>query len=346
MGTYTSKVRIVAGRPRSKRVRESGGASVQISQTGQGVPMSEIQSWVEAQNYATQNWVYQRGYLTASDVDDDYIITALGYTPLGPTDLNGYATQNWVNQQGFLTGITATDIETALDYIPLGPSDLNGYATQTWVGNQGYATQNWVYQRGYLTASDVDDDYIITALGYTPLGPTDLNGYATQNWVYQRGYITGITSTDIDTALGYTPLAPSALNGYYHTGNANRTDTDWACRMLTVALDFDIGTSSDARLKEDVRDISGAHAVDVIRKLRAVDYDWNARAIELDGRKALRTHDVGFIAQEVGMLIPEAVSSDYAGDFYRLDKTKIIPFLVAAVQQLLREVDTLRKGEK
>ncbi|MDY6444021.1 MAG: tail fiber domain-containing protein, partial [Bacteroidales bacterium] len=316
--------------------------------TGGGVTMTEVQQWVGEQDYAPKQWVQNRGYLTANDIDEDFIATALGYTPLGPTDLNGYATQTWVNQQGFMTGIEASDIETALDYMPIGADYLtqNGYATQTWVGQQGYATQTWVYQRGYLTANDIDEDFIATALGYTPLGPTDLNGYATQTWVQQRGYITGITSTDIDTALGYTPLAPSALNGYYHTGNANRTDTDWACRMLTVALDFDIGTSSDVRLKEDIRDIPGAHAVDVIRKLRAVDYDWNARAIELDGRKALRTHDVGFIAQEVGVLIPEAVSSDYAGDFYRLDKTKIIPFLVAAVQQLLREVDTLRKGEK
>ena len=36
MGTYTSKVSIVAGRPRSKRVRESGGASVQLSPASQG----------------------------------------------------------------------------------------------------------------------------------------------------------------------------------------------------------------------------------------------------------------------------------------------------------------------
>ena len=300
------------------------------------------QTWVNNQSFATQTWVQNRGYLTG--IDDDMVISALGYTPLASADLSGYATQQWVNNQHYLTAITETDIETALDYVPLGPDDLNGYATQTWVGNQGYATQTWVNNKGYITG--ITSSMVTTALGYTPLQSSDLSGYATQTWVNNKGYITGITSAMVTTALGYTPLKSSDLSTYYHTGNANRTDTDWSCWILTCATDLQIGTSSDARLKEEVRTIPADHAAKVVAALRPVDFQWNDDAIRMDSRKAMRQHDVGFIAQEVRELIPDAVTDDYMDHLLRLDKTKIIPYLVAALQQLQGEVRKLKEDRK
>lgn len=300
------------------------------------------QTWVNNQSFATQTWVQNRGYLTG--IDDDMVIAALGYTPLSATDLSGYATQQWVNNQHYLTAITETDIETALDYVPLGPDDLNGYATQQWVNNQSYATQTWVNNKGYITG--ITSAMVTTALGYTPLRSSDLTGYATETWVNNKGYITGITSSMVTTALGYTPLRASDLNGYYNTGNANRTDTDWSCRILTCATDLQIGTSSDARLKEEVRTIPADHAAKVVAALRPVDFQWNDDAIRMDSRKAMRQHDVGFIAQEVRELIPDAVTDDYMDHLLRLDKTKIIPYLVAALQQLQGEVRKLKEDRK
>lgn len=300
------------------------------------------QTWVGGQGYATQTWVQGRGYLTA--IDDDMVITALGYTPVDPSDLAAYATKTWVQQQNYLQSITAADIETALDYIPIGPDDLNGYATQQWVNNQSYATQTWVNNKGYITG--ITSAMVTTALGYTPLRSSDLTGYATETWVNNKGYITGITSAMVTTALGYTPLKSSDLASYYHTGNANRTDTDWSCRILTCATDLQIGTSSDARLKEEVRTIPADHAAKVVAALRPVDFQWNDDAIRMDSRKAMRQHDVGFIAQEVRELIPDAVTDDYMDHLLRLDKTKIIPYLVAALQQLQDEVRKLKEDRR
>ena len=68
-------------------------------QTSQQINASHLTDALNG--YATQTWVGQQGFLTASD-------------------LNGYATQTWVGQQGFLTA-----------------SDLNGYATESWVETHG-----------------------------------------------------------------------------------------------------------------------------------------------------------------------------------------------------------------
>lgn len=43
--------------------------------------------------------------------------------------LNGYATQEWVGEQGYITGIDFTEVTTALGYTPVNPSDLATVAT-------------------------------------------------------------------------------------------------------------------------------------------------------------------------------------------------------------------------
>jgi hypothetical protein len=87
---------------------------------------------------------------------------------------------------------------------------------------------------------------------------------------------------------------------------------------------------SSIRYKRDVEPLESA--VDTINKLQGVSYSWKDT-----GKK-----DFGFIAEEVGKVIPEIVewSADpqYANT---MDYSKIISFLVEAVKEQQKKIDVL-----
>ena len=87
------------------------------------------------------------------------------------------------------------------------------------------------------------------------------------------------------------------------------------------------GSASDARFKDNVRTMTDAK--DVIMSLRPVRFTWN----ELARSKSEQYigDDLGFIAQEVQPLVPQAVSSIYE-EYLRVDSTKFIAPLVSVAQ--------------
>lgn len=83
--------------------------------------------------------------------------------------------------------------------------------------------------------------------------------------------------------------------------------------------------TSDARLKENVTDIESAQ--DDVADLRPVAFDWK------DGEGDDDTH-LGFLAQEVADVVPEAVAEpDDEGDHYGLNYDELVPVLTRAVQE-------------
>lgn len=83
---------------------------------------------------------------------------------------------------------------------------------------------------------------------------------------------------------------------------------------------------SDARFKTSVRNVTQAEARNVLRCLRPVHFTWLLEP---------RTPDTGFIAQEVAKCVPEAVVVQQHGPdglpAYTLDKTLLLPYIVAAL---------------
>ena len=93
-------------------------------------------------------------------------------------------------------------------------------------------------------------------------------------------------------------------------------------------------SSSDYRLKENVEELDGG--LERINGLRPVTYEWKS-----NGAK-----DQGFIAHELGDVIPEAAigekdAVDGNGNIVpqSIDTTKIIPHLVSAVQELTTRLE-------
>ena len=85
-------------------------------------------------------------------------------------------------------------------------------------------------------------------------------------------------------------------------------------------------TTSDARLKENVRDLEGS--LDKTLKLRGVKFDW------IDESKS--KDNLGFIAQEVEEVIPEVVKdiTNIDGEEHKVvNYQAVVPVLVEAIKE-------------
>jgi hypothetical protein len=110
---------------------------------------------------------------------------------------------------------------------------------------------------------------------------------------------------------------------------------------------------SDERVKTDLVTISDA--VDKINSLRAVNFKWKYGS---EDRRA--KNNIGLIAQDVYKVLPEAVTvpeGDYevtdhpiiegekqAQNTWAIDKSKLVPLLIKAVQELSAKVETLENA--
>ncbi|MEI7728303.1 MAG: tail fiber domain-containing protein [Verrucomicrobiota bacterium] len=92
---------------------------------------------------------------------------------------------------------------------------------------------------------------------------------------------------------------------------------------------------SDARFKTNVVRLSGA--LDKIQAMRGVQFDWRTKEnpqMHFDNRAQL-----GFVAQEIKDIVPEAVSQDAEG-YYSIAYSMLIPVLVEALKEQQREITT------
>ena len=101
-------------------------------------------------------------------------------------------------------------------------------------------------------------------------------------------------------------------------------------------------TTSDARLKKDVVEVS--NALDIVQQIRPVFYNW------IDDRNTINPghQELGFLAQEVEAVLPNVVSTMPNAEG-RLDGQKSIAYdrlvslLVGAIKELNAKVDALSK---
>jgi hypothetical protein len=134
------------------------------------------------------------------------------------------------------------------------------------------------------------------------------------------------------TGLGPSIEYTSSYHNFLNTSGARIGYFQAALTGGTMTLSVDanggiIRTSSDARLKNNVHDIT--YGLETIIQLRPVFFEWN------DHKRFGTGRQVGMIAQEVRALVPEVVSAclDEIGTL-SLDYVKIVPILIKSVQEL------------
>lgn len=93
--------------------------------------------------------------------------------------------------------------------------------------------------------------------------------------------------------------------------------------QCTVVAGTGWSCTSDARLKTNISDIQQVNALDIIKQLRPVSFNWSnsPNGVQQDG----------FIAQDVQQVLPQLVSTDSNGNL-SLNKDGILPYVVAAMQ--------------
>lgn len=106
--------------------------------------------------------------------------------------------------------------------------------------------------------------------------------------------------------------------------------------ITTTASATFYNTSSDYRLKDDLRSIQNASGR--LTSLRPVNFRWRADDSRSDG----------FVAHEVREIVPEAVTGekdavDKSGKpiYQALDHSKLVPLLTAALQETIKRIDSL-----
>jgi len=102
--------------------------------------------------------------------------------------------------------------------------------------------------------------------------------------------------------------------------------------ITTDASGTTYNTTSDIRLKTDIAPISDA--TDKLMAMNAVTHKWKADP-DVDAV-------VGFIAQEMAEIVPEAVSKGGGeNDMWSMDYGRITPVLVAALQDAHKKIEQL-----
>jgi hypothetical protein len=101
---------------------------------------------------------------------------------------------------------------------------------------------------------------------------------------------------------------------------------------IRAAGDIIAYSSSDSRLKDNIQPITDS--LHKVRQLSGVTFTWN------DKQDAHAGDDVGVIAQEVEVVLPEATTT--RDDGYKAVKyEKLIPLLIESIKELTHKVETL-----
>lgn len=142
--------------------------------------------------------------------------------------------------------------------------------------------------------------------------------------------------------------------GYY--GMCIRPESNYSCSLGKTNLRFRetytqyLYTGSDAREKENIKDIEGA--LDKVLQLKGVRYDLKKEYAYNDAiikdekiREKLeedRKNQIGFLAQDVNLILPEVVGYNDSTDVYCIDYTKVVPILAEAIKEQQAMIEDLK----
>ncbi len=133
----------------------------------------------------------------------------------------------------------------------------------------------------------------------------------------------GSSSSYIEGSLGIGTTSTSSkltVDGSIKAANL----LGGATNLTTDANGVIIRDPSDTRLKENVTEVE--NALELLTELRGVRYEW------IDKDRFGAQVEIGFIAQEVDLVLPEVVSK--GGDYWSLNKSNMIALVVEAVKDL------------
>jgi hypothetical protein len=188
-------------------------------------------------------------------------------------------------------------------------------------------------------ASSPTERMRITSGGEMLLGPNQISTSRTLS-VKNIGMWNGGSNTEIGWFGGSAPTAALKFNAWWDQGvdRLQITDADFSHGVVLSQDSNAWGSYSDGRLKKDICPIEDSIAL--LKEIKPCRFAW----------KSGSQPDIGFIAQELKPVLPEAVDGDESdfrqeGDrFYgqmTVKHDKLIPVLTAALQEAIAKIEAL-----
>jgi hypothetical protein len=226
-------------------------------------------------------------------------ITSGGNVGIGtssPTDYSGYTTLHINGKSGSNSGvvrITAADGSSGFNMYSVGAAQFNTTSAVPFI----FLTQDTERMR-------------ITSGGSVCIGrtsaPSSAYKLAVDDAVYMR----------------------VATNGNNMINFFNQSET-YVASIVVNASSVAYNTSSDYRLKEDLKDFGG---LSLLSNIKVYDFAW-----KLDN-----TRTYGVVAHELAEVLPSAVSGEKDGENIQgVDYSKLVPILVKSIQELESRIKQL-----
>jgi hypothetical protein len=116
--------------------------------------------------------------------------------------------------------------------------------------------------------------------------------------------------------------------GFFHSNIS--TNQSGVGSITTTASATAFNTSSDYRLKQDLKDFNG---LNLLNKIKVYDFEW----------KIDNSRSYGVIAHELDKIIPQAVNGEKdAKEMQVVDYSKLVPVLLKSIQELKEEIQILK----
>jgi hypothetical protein len=141
-------------------------------------------------------------------------------------------------------------------------------------------------------------------------------------------------------------LTPTQVNGQWPF-TCDLTTNECTVGGNLVVINAVTANASDERLKSNIRVLE--NALEKVTQLRGVSFDWNP-----EGPQPMRGHDVGLIAQDVAVVLKEAVTlapfdrdvhggSTSGQNYLTIDtmSNKLMALVVEAIKELAQKVARL-----
>jgi hypothetical protein len=243
-----------------------------------------------------------------------------------------------------LSGSTAMTLNSTGLGIGAVPSNYRLYVSAAFAsGLNGAYIESGEYDKKSLVVNHTNASVAVNLFEVQKVGTALLTLDATGN------LLVGLTVDTFAPAKGVSMFAGNSsrvavghANGttsgdYYHSFAYNSTVIGSITQNGTTGVLFN--TSSDYRLKDSVKPLSGGLAR--VNALKPSSYNWKS-----DGSTG-----EGFLAHELAEVVPfavsgekDAVNADGSIKSQGIDMSRVVPILVAAIQELTAEVNALKNA--
>ena len=181
----------------------------------------------------------------------------------------------------------------------------------------------------YVDAGATGRPFYGYALNGSAMAWSELNG-SNSNWELNYGGARLDVTSAGNLGVGVTiPSQKLDVAGTIHASNLN----GGATTLSTDASGNIIRTPSDARLKNNATPID--NALSKVMQMKGLTYNF------IDGKRFGTNRQMGFLAQDLENIVPEAVSS--GGEYKSVNYPVLTALLTEAVKEQQKEIELLKK---